>query len=374
MAFGRGSCYSTSMGARERYHYLDLLRGLAAVTVIIFHYRLFYGQVGNPWRYEISLPLFSLLWPVYDYGTFAVRLFWALSGFVFVAAYGDAKISARTFWVHRFSRLYPLHLVTLLVVAGLQLLSLQIYGRWTVEPHNDIRHFLLQLFMASNWFTASPSFNAPIWSVSIEVLIYFVFLFYLRRIGLNLWVAIALIILGALGSLLLGSLVAQCLSIFFSGVVLAIVTPKIRNLLPLSILAFAGVFASGALLQSLGWGHHIYQMLRYVGSPAVLTFFVALDREAPPLPSRWHWIGLSTYSVYLWHMPLLIAIKIAWGDWIPAFLSNPLALCIWIAVMAAIGVVSYRHFEAPAQTWLRRVLSSRTPRPEAAQPSHTTLG
>jgi peptidoglycan/LPS O-acetylase OafA/YrhL len=63
-------------------------------------------------------------------------------------------------------------------------------------------------------------------------------------------------------------------------------------------------------------------------------------------------------------MPLIMAVKIAWGDWIPAFLPNPLVLVLWVAVVAAIGVPSYRYIEAPAQTWLRRLLN---PRPRTVQ-------
>jgi peptidoglycan/LPS O-acetylase OafA/YrhL len=349
------------MESRARYHYVDLLRGLAALAVVICHYRWFYAQGVADWRGDVDLPLYSLLWPIYENGGLAVRLFWALSGFVFVVAYGQhsKNLSARTFWVHRFSRLYPLHLLTLLVVAALQILSLRLYGQWTIEPNNDLPHFLLQLAFASNWFTIDPSFNGPIWSVSIEVLIYFVFLLYLKRLGLHLGAAIGLAVAGGALAIITDNLVAQCLCLFFVGVVIAIVAPEIRRLLP---LAAAGVIATlllGVVLYWLGKAYLNYALAAYVGCPAILTLFVALDREIRPLRANWHWIGLSTYSTYLWHLPLIMALKIVWGDWIPAFLPNPLVLCLWVAVVAVIGVVSYRHFEAPMQDRLRRTLRSR---------------
>jgi len=41
---------------------------------------------------------------------------------------------------------------------------------------NDLPHFLAQLFLASEWgIVHDSSFDGPIWSISIEVLAYFVF-------------------------------------------------------------------------------------------------------------------------------------------------------------------------------------------------------
>jgi peptidoglycan/LPS O-acetylase OafA/YrhL len=242
---------------RPRYHYVDLLRGLAALAVVICHYRWFYAQGVADWRSDVSLPLYSLLWPIYEHGAIAVRLFWALSGFVFVAAYGrfGKEASVRTFWVHRFSRLYPLHFLTLLVVAALQTFSLWLYGEWTVEPNNDWQHFVQHLFFASNWFTMEASFNGPIWSVSVEVLIYLAFLAYLKQFGLNLPVAIGLAVFGGIVAILADNVVAQCLSLFFVGVVIAMVTPKIKKLLTLAFLGVAGTLALGAILYWIGKGH-----------------------------------------------------------------------------------------------------------------------
>ena len=162
------------------FMWIDGLRGIAAVFVVIFHYHHFYLADADA-RLAIpdpaTFPYAQLLQPVFVYGSHAVELFWVISGFVFTHVYLDAPTSLRGFAVARFARLYPLHFLTLCYVALLQILSFNLAGHWQVYGHNDLRHFVLQLFLSSNWNTLGLglSFNGPIWSVSLETVIYAVF-------------------------------------------------------------------------------------------------------------------------------------------------------------------------------------------------------
>lgn len=114
-------------------------------------------------------------------------LFFCLSGFVFFWLYRDSvKTGAVTgfkFAVLRFSRLYPLHIVTLIAVLVMQRAVMHLYGAYFIYHYNDARHFILNLFLISDWgFQAGWSFNGPVWSVSREVFLYAVF-FLLCRLG-----------------------------------------------------------------------------------------------------------------------------------------------------------------------------------------------
>jgi peptidoglycan/LPS O-acetylase OafA/YrhL len=101
-----------------------------------------------------------------------------------------------TFAVSRFSRLYPLHLLTLLVVTALQMLYFQRNGSYFIFEVNDAKHFLMHLFFASNWSRNSPfTFNGPAWSLSIEVLLYAMF-FVLARTRLTHPLMLAVMALG----------------------------------------------------------------------------------------------------------------------------------------------------------------------------------
>ncbi len=152
-----------------RYTYVDLMRGLAALAIVIYHYDIFLED-------DRMQPFYALLWPAYDYGYVAVPLFWCLSGFVLAATYIGKQVSIGKFFVWRFSRLYPLHFVTLLYVAVTQWAALTLTGTFVGTAANDLPHFVEHLFLASSW-SMDPdfSFNTPIWSVSVEVLVYALF-------------------------------------------------------------------------------------------------------------------------------------------------------------------------------------------------------
>jgi peptidoglycan/LPS O-acetylase OafA/YrhL len=160
---------------------LELLRFVAAFAVLIWHYRHFAYVADKPVDLvRDRLPLYGLLRPFYEAGQYGVWVFWCVSGFIFFWKYRDAifdrSVSGWTFFVFRLSRLYPLHIVTLIIVAILQSVYFRLNGYFFVYQNNDVHHFLLQIVMASGWgLEQGDSFDGPIWSISVEVLVYVVF-------------------------------------------------------------------------------------------------------------------------------------------------------------------------------------------------------
>jgi peptidoglycan/LPS O-acetylase OafA/YrhL len=330
----------------RRYHYVDLLRGIAALVVLIEHWRAFYSRFPGdmpPIGQDLGYPVMR---PVWNVSEVAVPLFWALSGFVFAVAYGryGKGLSIPDFWFRRFARLYPLHFATLLIVAGLQAYSMARFGQWQVIGNNDLPHFVLQLFLASNWFSMDYSFNAQIWSVSIEELIYFLFLIYLKNLGMSLPGALALAFAGFVIERLTHNQPAYCCALFFAGVAIAILRPRLRAWLLLIGLGGLGVtVAASFVAAALGQGDHLLRIWVYGGAPSTLALFIGLD-ERFVLPSQFHWFGLSTYSIYLLHFPILLALKM-WVGIVP--------LPLFIAIVLPLAYLSYRWFELPAQRHLR---------------------
>ena len=176
------------MGQRGRFYLLDIVRGCAALSVVVWHYQHFfysapamlrlsfdralqpfyallwplYDESGHavqvfsrlaPDFDRASQPFYALLWPFYEQGGRAVQMFFVLSGFVFFYHYRDAirtqAIDARRFFLLRFSRLYPLHAATLLLVAAGQFLSRALDGEFVAYPCNSIAHFGLNLFFGA---------------------------------------------------------------------------------------------------------------------------------------------------------------------------------------------------------------------------------
>ncbi len=164
--------------APNRYRYLDILRALAALAVLFWHYQHFYySSAGAAINDQIreGQPFYRLFWPLFHYGHYAVQLFWALSGFVFAATY-TRKPPSKAYFVNRLARLYPLHALTLILVAALQAVSIQLTGHFQIYSYNDAYHFGLNVLMIQAWGGQDGfSFNAPTWSVSIEVAIYVAF-------------------------------------------------------------------------------------------------------------------------------------------------------------------------------------------------------
>jgi peptidoglycan/LPS O-acetylase OafA/YrhL len=108
-------------------------------------------------------------------GFLAVQLFWMISGFVIANIYIGGNTSFSRFMRNRFARLYPLHFITLLIVAFLQFICYYFFDKTILYPVTT-RYFIENLFSISSILhPGEQSFNGPIWSVSVELLAYVIF-------------------------------------------------------------------------------------------------------------------------------------------------------------------------------------------------------
>ena len=188
----------------QRYYVVDFFRGLAASLVLISHYGHFfqYEQNGYPKDWSDNLlPLNDYIGFIYNHGGKAVEFFFCISGFIFFMYYfekiSNKKISPFNFFLLRFSRLYPLHIISLIIVAIFALIFFKLTGFYFIYDNNDLKHFILNIFLISHWgFQDGTSFNEPIWSVSIEIFLYgtfFILSYFLRNI---LFICISSILIG----------------------------------------------------------------------------------------------------------------------------------------------------------------------------------
>ena len=152
----------------KRFVVLDGFRGICAVAVVLFHT-------------QILLSFSELTF--FRHADLFVEFFFVLSGFVMYHAYGTRAFDAgvlKRFVISRTFRLYPLHLVMLLVFIVLE------FGKLWAEHHgfsfNDPaftgktapHEILPNALLLQSWFGAfdSLSFNTPAWSISIEYYLY----------------------------------------------------------------------------------------------------------------------------------------------------------------------------------------------------------
>ena len=347
-----------------RYRLIDICRGLAATSVLIWHYQHFFypdAGVGLSSQNRSTQPFYDILWPLYEQGGLAVELFWVLSGFVFAATYLPRPTNGWTFFVNRLARLYPLHLLTLLLVALLQYMSLQSLGHFQIYPFNDTYHFGLNLFMAQSWGLESGySFNAPTWSISVEVIIYAVFLACLPCLKkAPLRVAVFCIVAAAALTIAgFNDMFVKCALFFFLGV--ACYTVLKRSAFIASggaILAIAGFvvsrwFRDGGL--TLG-----EMSLLFSG---MILLAASLDTLLQIRTTRMDWFGDATYGTYLLHIPIqiaAIAILEYAGVSRVALAVQPWFLPLYMVTVFGVAAVAFRMVEKPAQNALKTLLLSR---------------
>lgn len=362
---------------RVQHHYLlDLARFGAAFAVVLWHYQHFFWVApdtpADGYRRDAS-PFFDLLAPAYHYGALGVPFFFALSGFVFFWLYrtgvAEGRVSASVFSVRRFARLYPLHLATLLYIAALQALSADAE---LLYAHNDLKHFVLNLFLASSWGMEDGfSFNGPVWSVSVEVLLYAAF-FVLARFAPTGWATAALgLALGAVVATLIGNeSIGWALVGFFAGGACALLYRQLAEDAPraglrLGLLAALPLAAGlcGALLLALPWGSTGWQLALYAGLfPALILWTALLQATMPRLGRRAAWLGDLSYGIYLLHVPVTLTILAATGALgLRIDYTSEAVFLLYIAFLLVLARLVYTGFERPMRDWLRTRLDYPVP-------------
>src|SRR5882724_2558590 len=120
---------------------LDALRGLAALAVPAFTHYQHFGGDRNAYPYN-AVP--AVHW-LYVYSQFFVDLFFVLSGFVLTFRYFEpisaGRVDAREFFLLRFSRLYPLHALTLLTCAAVEWWLMAHHEAPVIYKQDDLYHF-----------------------------------------------------------------------------------------------------------------------------------------------------------------------------------------------------------------------------------------
>ncbi|MCF0070457.1 acyltransferase [Dyadobacter sp. CY261] len=349
----------------QRFYLLDLLRGFASFAVLIWHYQHFFFDKCKlrPGFNREEQPGYFILKPFYEYGDLAVYLFFILSGFVFFSFYSNGivrrSVSLKTFAWNRFSRLYPLHLLTLLLTASLQFVYYQLFNSYFVYEHNDLKHFMLQLAFASYWgLQDGHSFNGPIWSVSIEVLLYALFFVFCKFVPLRpRYVAIMSLMGLAIGGIHVG---AGIFCYFLGGLLYLLFDHQSTNsCFASSKLPAVGLCVAGIAFYPFTFMQHHHPKV-YVACVTILPTFVYfltwLQVRSPESGKLWIGFGDLTYSSYLLHFPLQIvfhSLFLLYGILNP---TKTETLVIFILSTYTTSYLIYRIFELPVKHFLRKKL------------------
>ena len=89
---------------------IEFLRFFSALIILVFHY-VHFTYKGEPLPQNLSnlnLPFYNFFWIFYEFGKYAVQIFWSISGFIFFLKYknliAEKLISAKDFFILRLSR------------------------------------------------------------------------------------------------------------------------------------------------------------------------------------------------------------------------------------------------------------------------------
>ncbi|MFQ6173329.1 acyltransferase family protein [Oryzobacter sp. R7] len=351
------------------------LRAVAAVWVVLFHYR------------DDLLALQPALAPLDTFmrgGYLGVDLFFALSGFILAYTYADAMAAfswrgSRDFVRNRFARVWPVHVVTLHVDLALAALV----GTLGVTEGGHRRTadaYVANLGMVHHWVSDRPSFNAPAWSISAEWFAYllapllFLLVGRVRRAGTALFLAGlsygAMLLVFATMALpngnLEGMFYVRILGEFVGGVMLCLAWVRGRARLGRLALVLPLALVVVALVPAVAHGRYWMAPvlgLGIAGLAASSGWLVQL-LSRPALVAA----GEASFALYMVHLLIEPAVHAGrvWAEG-NARLSA-LVVVAFVAVLAVLSWLVLTTVERPARRWLTRRSRSRRPDEDGSAP------
>ena len=348
----------------ERFYLLDCYRTIAAYAVVLFHYAHFYSLGDNKQELEKSnLPLYELFSLGYNYGWLAVQFFFVFSGFIFFNLYlkqiNNKKINFKKFFILRFSRLYPLHILTFFII---------FYSFFIIDnsPLNniDLKHFILNLFLIQNWgFEDGNSFNEPAWSISVEILMYGIF-YLIARTKKFLLLAMFSLTLLSIFVFFKYKLVGYGGFCFFIGGFTSQLfefTKRKKKIVEHWSLFCFFFFLSIIIIFALNtysFSTHVQKIILIVFFfPSFILASVIFPKKNNLFIKKVSIIGNFSYSIYLLHYLILIFL-IHFFIELKIFIDfNSLYfLSTYSLIVFSLSIISFYYFERPLQVFIRKRL------------------
>lgn len=153
------------MPVRARLHQIDLLRFIAALSVLLFHYT-FSGYMANRWS-NLEFPAIG---NILKYGYFGVHLFFIISGFVILLSIQNGNLY--NFIRSRITRLYPAYWFCV----TLTFLVMYFFGAPVFFA--NFKEYCINLTMFQRYFNIK-NIDAVYWTLAIELKFYFLVVLYL---------------------------------------------------------------------------------------------------------------------------------------------------------------------------------------------------
>ena len=251
---------------------LETFRGIFALIIVLHH---------------LKIDTFIQNSKIIMNGGLVVDFFFVLSGFVISLNYLH-KIKTKDqlflFQKKRFKRLYPLHILTLLIFVSIEFIKLIVNNftnlESTYEPFGDFNNLyslVANFFLLHGWY--GWSYNLPSWSISTEFYTYFIFGLIilistnkLRFILSAIFFALIILLLNNFDIKKFDFLIypARCIYSFFLGVIVYLIYEKFKSHLSywFSLFLIIGSFAIIILSDQLPYNY------KYIFAPIIFGFTI----------------------------------------------------------------------------------------------------
>lgn len=358
-----------------RYRFIDALRGVAVLLVLIIHISEIYVQISSNGRH--SGRWIADISHEFDFGRMGVTIFFLISGFVIPGSFvGDRINGTLKFLISRFFRLFPLFWLCVFLSLVTQ--------EWTAGRFPNWSAIFLNLTMLPQFFGVSPV-NGAYWTLAVELVFY----------GLCVLLAITV---GIKNLNIIGILSIALIATFFDreyGYRIQFLQGPFGDYPMLLGMMFWGALARARFedsrlpliaevaywLAALWWligfpmaGFHeafarthaeVDLVPRMYGSYfcafAIFFYSVHFFRfKATAL----EFVGKISYSVYLIHGPVMYSIIFILDNYLGYFKFR-FSLYAWLAIVTALTIVisslTYRFVERPFQRMGKKLASAFKP-------------
>lgn len=353
---------------KDRLDFLDNLRGIAALYVLLFHvYRVLTPNLVPP----------PAIAPLIGFGYSGVWLFFVISAFslsLTMPRHIATGIPAVSFAASRFFRIAPLFYVLIIYSTLNYCLTTGRAPEWGLIVGSI--SFLFNL--VPSW---SRSAVAGGWAIGVEVIFYAMFpllYFFTKRLRTRLFIFLAGIVLYYIFANYFSWLISntrlweqfdsRSIVRFFPSFMLGLLVFDVYSALKGS--EQAKLFGSGILIAGIllfawqvsggqGWGilHRVHvDTIAY----ALILLGAAVCRPRVLASRTLSYYGRISYSVYLWHIPVIVLIgpflQSIYGVESPQWFRFAAVSAVVLGLATIVAHVSYRVIERPFEEYGKRLV------------------
>ena len=348
--------------ASLRIHALDYLRGILAMAVMFYHWKLINGINAGPLVNQAMEKA----------GSYSVCAFYVLSGMSLALVYQKRRVESaflKEFWIKRLFRIAPLFLLVISLSLAMDLLPGLIAGKSVDLP--SAKRLFLNYSLLFAWHNPADSLAMGGWSIGDELVFYSLFpvvLLVSRRskLAASCTVSLCLVIGGYFAFFLIQpelEIVQQWstyvnplnhLFLFVVGMNLALWRPRFlmqKAHIPALFLSITALLLIPSGLDShlyCGANRMFFSFLIVVICWIALEWSSAFGKPSPILT----WMGWVSYGVYLLH-PLCFNASLRYVAY--PLHRNPIIISLLLGTAATI---SWIYFEKPMMNTGRAFLKS----------------